>query len=340
VSRSVAGFTPLLALLLAALAANARAQDTIATNFVVESRVKLRADPATTAEILKTLSAGEALTLIRPGALRSDFYHVATNTGDTGWVGFPYIRPADSATMSVAEAAAVVTVTNQLGNPATAIDPSWPKPRLRRSIFVATTGKRCQAEGKIDSDWRTNIRKNRPDVPPRSRAVTWEALADTVTLPFARGGLPTRREGWTDEEAAAVARFEGIPITVTGLLVIIKPQSSNGEATNCGFTGEANTDWHIAFVGLSDGSEGESVVIEPTPRFKRRHAAWKRAALRDYEADRRSPGDSVRFTGYLFYDPSHESHLDTFRRTMWEIHPITRIEVFLNGGWVNIDELF
>jgi hypothetical protein len=219
------------------------------------------------------------------------------------------------------------------------IDPTWAKPRLRRSRFTTSDGRRCEAEGQPGGDWRTNIRKNRIDAPAVSHAVVWEALADTVLLPFARGGLPRQRSGWRDEEALEVGRFEGIPVTVTGYLVKIKPQSGNQEDTNCKFTGEKNTDWHIAFIGLSDGEEVQSVVIEPTPRWKKRHPKWIRSNLRDYEKDRREPVDSVRITGYLFYDPSHANHLMTLRVSMWEIHPITRIEIFRSGAWVNVDAL-
>lgn len=314
-------------------------QDTTVTRWVTEARVKLREEPSTSAGTIRTLSSGVELELVRPGSFRRDFYHVVTTEGDTGWVGFAYVRPADSAALSIAAAASVETEVVGLDNPASEVDVSWPKPRLRRSVFVGSSGRRCQAEGTAGSDWRTNVRKNRPDVPERSNAITSDALADTVTLPFARGGLPLSREGWTDEETLEVARYEGIPVTVTGYFFKIKPQSSNAEDTNCDMTGEANTDWHIAFTGSHDGIEEESVVIEPTPRFKKRHSSWKRGTLRNYEADRRSAGDSVRITGYLFYDPSHKNHLDRFRATMWETHPITRIEIFREGAWVNIDDL-
>jgi hypothetical protein len=130
-----------------------------------------------------------------------------------------------------------------------------------------------------------------------------------------------------------------MPVTVTGFIVKIKPQGGSQEDTNCRFTGEPNTDWHVAFAGTSNGIEKNSVVIETTPRFKERHPAWIRATLRDFEADRRTTSDSVRVTGYLFYDPSHANHLKTLRISMWEIHPITKIEVFLGGVWTNIDDI-
>jgi hypothetical protein len=312
------------------------AQDTTLVSIITETRTHLHLDATTNSGVIRTLPKHTTLAVFHPGSFRSDFYHVVTDNGDTGWVAFPYVRPSSEAFTSNTSTTNVDTQVESLNSPSNGIDPGWQKPRLRRSGFVATDGSRCDAEGAVDGDWRTNIRKNRIDAPENSHAVKWEALADP-NLPFAQGGLPKNREGWRPEEAAEVARFEGIPVTVTGYLVVIKPQSSNGEATNCGFTGEKNTDWHVAFVGLNDGDESDGVVIEPTPRFKKRHSNWKRTTLRDHEKDRRSDADSVRITGFLFYDPSHSNHLDRFRSTMWEIHPITRIEIIREGSWQPIN---
>ena len=38
-------------------------------------------------------------------------------------------------------------------------------------------------------------------------------------------------------------------------------------------------------------------------------------------------------SGWLLFDPVHKGHLGTFRASLWEIHPITKIEVFRNGQW-------
>ena len=37
-------------------------------------------------------------------------------------------------------------------------------------------------------------------------------------------------------------------------------------------------------------------------------------------------------------DPEHKDMIDKgLRSTLWEIHPITKIEVFDNGSWIDID---
>ena len=38
------------------------------------------------------------------------------------------------------------------------------------------------------------------------------------------------------------------------------------------------------------------------------------------------------------FDPDHPAHLGVFRATLWEIHPITKIEVQQGGIWKSLDE--
>jgi hypothetical protein len=184
------------------------------------------------------------------------------------------------------------------------------------------------------------ILKNRSDVPTVSHAVTFAALE---ALPFKIGGLGADRTGtgWTKAQKTAVGRFEGIPLTITGFLAAVKTQggSSGGEGTNCKFTGEANTDWHMALVRTHRDSEPHALVVEPTPRIKRKHPNWRKSTLTPWIGAERQRTDSVRITGFLFYDPDHANHLRRFRRTMWELHPVTRIEVFQGGAWVDVDDM-
>ena len=55
----------------------------------------------------------------------------------------------------------------------------------------------------------------------------------------------------------------------------------------------------------------------------------------------------VRVTGFLLLDPVHPNHIrghcvtdcgtkHFFRATSWEVHPVTRIEVFRNGSWAEL----
>jgi len=47
----------------------------------------------------------------------------------------------------------------------------------------------------------------------------------------------------------------------------------------------------------------------------------------------------VRISGWLMMDPQHPDQVGNSRVTIWEIHPITRIEVFRDSWWVDLDSL-
>jgi len=46
----------------------------------------------------------------------------------------------------------------------------------------------------------------------------------------------------------------------------------------------------------------------------------------------------VRISGRLMYDFEHIGVIGTQHATVWEVHPITRIEVQKNGQWVDLDQ--
>jgi hypothetical protein len=91
----------------------------------------------------------------------------------------------------------------------------------------------------------------------------------------------------------------------------------------------------MAIVESPGQGEAEAVVVEPTPRVR-------------FNQPRRTVGrlspwldsnDPVRISGWLMFDPSHRNHLGRYRKTLWEIHPVMQIDVWLNGAWVNVDSL-
>lgn len=41
----------------------------------------------------------------------------------------------------------------------------------------------------------------------------------------------------------------------------------------------------------------------------------------------------------LMYDPQHKNHMGRYRMTLWEIHPIPKIETFRGGKWFDLDSL-
>jgi hypothetical protein len=41
----------------------------------------------------------------------------------------------------------------------------------------------------------------------------------------------------------------------------------------------------------------------------------------------------------MMYDPTHPNAPGKYRITLWEVHPITRIEVWKSGAWVDLESL-
>lgn len=38
-------------------------------------------------------------------------------------------------------------------------------------------------------------------------------------------------------------------------------------------------------------------------------------------------------------DPDHRNHLNKYRHTLWEIHPITKIEIYEGNEWKDADQM-
>ena len=302
--------------------------------------VTLRKTPANSGARIVVLTPFDTVMMLAPGSLRAGFYHVVAK-GDTGWVGQKYVQHIEGSAVAPIGANVVLNATIiDLDHPATSISPDWPKTDPNKTDMKNSDdpSEVCHFSGTPGAtEDIVNTLKNRSDTPAEYHAVTWDALAH---LPWPKEAS-THREGnggWTAAENAAIAPFEREAITATGFIAKIRVQAKNHESTNCGWGGELNTDWHIEFVGnFTNGkaqSETEAVVVETTPRLKRVHPDW--AKLLNYE-DPKSSTDSVRISGWLMLDPEHKAHLGHYRQTLWEIHPITRIEVFTGGKWVNLD---
>jgi hypothetical protein len=161
--------------------------------------------------------------------------------------------------------------------------------------------------------------------------VSWAAIAQ-LKYPVAK----PLRKNWTAEQVAEITPFEGEALRTTGYLVAFKPQSGgSGEGTNCHLTARSDTDTHMALVEGVGDAEKTSVVIEFTPRFLKAHPNWTKSSLSPWL----NSDDPVRISGWLMLDPDHRNHLNRFRSTLWEIHPITKIEVWKENQWVDLDKM-
>lgn len=290
-----------------------------ASDASVKRNVHLRAEPTTASKSIVILKPGDELQLIDDNPT-DGFYHVRTDDGDEGWVWSKNVSITAAEETSLGLSAASI---------ASKISDGWDKPTPNKTTFKGPEGS-CPWNGD-DSDPDTFVRKNRTDIPTSVHDVAWTALHD---LEFPKD--VHLRKNWSPEHIHNIGQYEGAAIRTIGYLVAAKPQNhGHGEGTNCHFTQAVETDTHLALVGSVGDAEKNSVVIEFTPRFLKAHPNWRATKLKDW-VDSDKP---IRVTGWLMLDPDHRNHLNKYRYTLWEIHPITKFEVSQDGAWVDLDTL-
>jgi hypothetical protein len=107
-----------------------------------------------------------------------------------------------------------------------------------------------------------------------------------------------------------------------------------GESTNCHFRLADDVDWHMPLTANAGEGENLAIVVETTPRIRAQHSNWTTANLKPFT----NTGKRVRISGWLMLDPEHQDMINGgLRSTLWEIHPVTKIEVQKSGQWVDLD---
>ncbi|HEX6964970.1 MAG TPA: hypothetical protein VF166_04155 [Gemmatimonadaceae bacterium] len=192
---------------------------------------------------------------------------------------------------------------------------------------VEITFKGCPPIGD-GGDAALNRLKNRVDSAANAVSVPFDSLE---RLPWPRSVDRKAREHWSRTEAAAVGRYEGLPLVVEGYLAAAKREGP--ESPNCHGADAGLRDWHIWLTGTPTADRAGAVVIETTPRIRAAHRMWQLSRLTN--AARRH--QRVRISGWLMLDQEHPEQIGKTRGTLWEIHPITKIEIQQRGRWVALD---
>jgi hypothetical protein len=305
-----------------------------ATDAIVKHRATLRKDPSTHHAPILTLTASEDVALIEP-AQTAGYYHVRTADGDEGWVSARSVELLDAQSGSTAPSPHPPSGGQPTSQPvsttgvASSLSTSWDKPAPNQTTFHGPDGD-CGPTGD-GGDTFTNARKNRTDEPAQYHDVSWKAVQG-LAYPVAGRSLAT----WSTQQLAEIQPYEGEAVSVVGYLAAIKVEAGgSGESTNCHFSNAVEVDWHMPLVEHSGDPEATAIVVETTPRVRQMHAKWTSTALSPWV----NSADPVRISGWTLLDPEHRAHLGKYRSTLWEIHPITKIEVFQDGQWVNADDL-
>lgn len=145
--------------------------------------------------------------------------------------------------------------------------------------------------------------------------------------------------GWDDVStlpADKVDDIQGAPVSVIGYLSNrVKVQTgSPGESANCNLLNPNEVDWHMYLTKGPSQPIKTAIIVETTPRVRPSHK-WTPELLTPYVNKNRP----LRVSGWLMYDFQHLDVVGTERGTVWEVHPITKIEVQDGqGNWVDIEQ--
>jgi hypothetical protein len=187
------------------------------------------------------------------------------------------------------------------------------------------------------------------------------------------GGMPSDRGQLKDIATTAAGAKVGEGTVVVLEAKVLGSHYSNtkyniygngrgsGESVNCkgvpdaeGSTEIDRNDIHIELAAVGVTNHCLSVTAEISPHF--RPDSWRRF----HNMRSNGPGDNVnveakgvnfnklklaRLTGPLFYDASHEpcspghTNVSPKRRSLWEIHPVYKLEVqTLAGQWMSFED--
>lgn len=186
----------------------------------------------------------------------------------------------------------------------------------------------CPPQGGDGGDTALNVLKNRTSAPSSYRELTVAEFLKEFPLLH----TPRRTDRYSAQQAAAITPREQEGIALVGYLLAAK--QSGPEATNC--HSKTRRDYHL-WIGPEKPSSAEeakamraqAVIVEPTPNTLSEHKTWRLHTLQQLARQEAK----VRISGWVLYDPEHPDQLAKTRGTLWEVHPVMKIEVWSGGGW-------
>jgi hypothetical protein len=133
---------------------------------------------------------------------------------------------------------------------------------------------------------------------------------------------------WSRTDRQQAFRYEGMAASLTGYLIAF---DRLGPSEPCNCLGKAGYDWHFWIAPSFKDSRKQAIIAEATPRIRARERgfSWQKFATLAGQTKK------VRLIGWVFLDNDHRLD-DSDRATLWEIHPVTRVQVQGKHGWVTV----
>ena len=176
----------------------------------------------------------------------------------------------------------------------------------------------------------------------RTKSATWKTVKvqQLLDLAWPAGIERVRRANWPSAAMLEVrANEQQGAMKITGWLASAKKE----EEESCNCHSQTEVDYHLWLVDAKEKANVEdrfrSVVCEVTPRIRALHTGWGIERIRKIVHDR----IKVRLSGWLLLDQEHPEQLPRpqnahiTRGTLWEMHPIIKFEVQIDGLWKALD---
>lgn len=198
---------------------------------------------------------------------------------------------------------------------------------LQDGVYTLADGKPCPLEGSAINPRlkELNRAKNRFTAP----------TADDIDTDVSLAAMLAPGEDELRFDQARAARVVGFVVNV---------KAGGKETCNCRATDPIDRDTHIELALSPDAPRNQRVIVEVTPRIRKRMkekpqspADWQTLTLQSH-GPQGVKGKWVEVTGWLFFDAEHTDAAENsspgnpgnWRATCWEVHPVTDIQVL--GG--------
>jgi hypothetical protein len=157
-------------------------------------------------------------------------------------------------------------------------------------------------------------------------------ISEILQLPSStQVGRANPRSHWNQQNLNLVEPYEKSGVVVVGYLRRVKQEGPE----HCNCERKDLNDFHMWIIAKPSDVPAQSVVVELTPRWRGANPNWNLNALQHIVAQHAK----IRITGWLLFDQEHPDQLHAtqnhpiIRGTLWEVHPVTKIEVNSNGQW-------
>ena len=136
------------------------------------------------------------------------------------------------------------------------------------------------------------------------------------------------RSRWTSAAVDEATTDENKAVRVTGYIAHAKESGSEA----CNGKSDVYHDFHIWITPSPNDDKNQGIIVEATPFWKEQFPDWQ---LHTFEKLANEHA-KVRVSGWLLWDEEHGDEVGKSRGSLWEIHPFTKFEVFIDGTWQNI----